>query len=112
MEGQVHLGARLSASLTVTQKPRADATTAERMAFLEREIERLREEHDRSLIAVTEQVGRVATDVARERNDRTRGNAELKRAVEDLAVGGLTLEAIGLAWLVVGVLLGTLPTTP
>lgn len=103
------VGARVSANLTFTQKPRADATTAERVAFLEQEIERLHEQDDRSLATVRERVDGVAADVARERDDRARDTADLKRAAEELGVGGLTLETIGLAWLVVGVLLGALP---
>jgi hypothetical protein len=108
LEGHAHAGARVSGHATVTVKPRAGLTIDERVTRLERELEGFRESHARDLTAVRERVDGVAADVARERDDRTRENAALKRTVEDLAVGGLNLEAVGLAWLVVGVLLGTL----
>ena len=82
---------RVSGTATLTMRPRAGATIDERVTRLEQELEGFRESHARDLIAVRERVDGLAGNVARERDDRARDHAELKRAVEEIAVGGLTL---------------------
>ncbi len=99
----------LSDRAELIAKAGPDASYEQRLTILEKEVDRLRERRERDQVAVGKRFDRVEANLTNERAERTKDYAALKEKVEDFAVGGLHLEVVGLAWLVVGVLFSTLP---
>ncbi len=97
------------ARLKVRKGAPQDASLERRVGVLEDNFAALDGEVDqlRSDLGKTEREQTKRTDA--DRLEREKADAELGRKIEEVAVGGLHLEAIGLAWLFVGVLLGTVP---
>ena len=59
--------------------------------------------------AIDEQLDQVRSGATRERTERIDADAKTDKRLEDVAVGGLRLETVGLSWLLVGIVFGTLP---
>lgn len=79
------------------------------MAILEENLNRLRDEVDGIESEIKKEIGTVTDALSRERQIR---DAELRKVaaqMEELAVGGLRLELVGLTWLVFGGLCTSIP---
>ncbi len=94
---KVRTGAPRDASLE-----RRVGVLEDNFAALDGEVDQLRRGLDK-----TERDQTNRTDA--ERLEREKADAEMGRKIEEVAVGGLHLEAIGLTWLFAGVLLATVP---
>jgi hypothetical protein len=83
----------------------APATPVEKLERRIQSLENEVEHHGRKLAGVKADVERLDTALSGERAQR----ATLEQMVHKLATGGLNLQTLGLIWLFIGVVLGTLP---
>lgn len=99
----------LSGTGTVTVGARANATLDERMSAVEQQVGRLRGDLStaQSRIAAEEEARKDAD--AKEQAERVKGDNEVRRQVEDLGVGNIDSEVVGVWWLIVGELAVTFP---
>jgi hypothetical protein len=105
-----HLNMTATADLTVIRGPLADgATTDDRVRRLEQVAEDLRREQAALRAQTLARTEQLARDLETARQALERSSEENRRALGDLAGGGLRLDAIGIACLVVGV---TFTSTP
>ncbi len=95
-----------TASAVGTVGPR---TTEERLADLEQAVRTVREDLSTRAQALATSIGAVRDQVQSEATEREAAIRKVLAQIEDLSVGGLRLEAIGLWWLVVGVLFTSVP---
>ena len=104
----------LSASSALTAKvtvgPRPDASVEERVAALERRMADLEAELQNATAGLRQQIGGLSEGAVDERRERELAGREISHRIETVAVGGLRLEMVGLAWLVVGVLCTSIPS--
>lgn len=95
------------ARLTVRAGP--DSSLDRRVAILEENLDRLREEVDANESKIKKEVGAVRDALSREQQARDNEFRKMGAQMEELAVGGLHLELVGLTWLVVGGLGTSIP---
>jgi hypothetical protein len=103
--GQVE--ARSSAEAIVAPGP--DAPLERRVEILEAKLENLRAKLDQTVQDFSKRLARVRDDVRQERMERVENVTTVEKKFEEVSIGGIHLEMMGLTWLLVGVLLGTLP---
>ena len=80
-----------------------------RVALLEENLNRLRDEVDAKENKIGRELSAVRGAIEEERRAREKEARRITRQMEELAVGGLHLELIGLTWLVLGVLGTSIP---
>jgi len=85
-----------------------DAPIADRVTALENNLaavlDRLRKHHDRR----SKEFALLKADVSAKRAETRADLDHLRNQLEAVTVGGLHLETVGLVWLIVGLILGTL----
>jgi hypothetical protein len=86
-----------------------EASLEARVTVLEGNLSRLRDKLDRKVQDVRREPGTVREGIERETQERQAADATTTRIIEEVEVGGLHLEAIGLAWLLLGALGTTFP---
>ena len=86
-----------------------DATTEVRLSALEKNLEAMQREMDEKFQSHQKRITEVQTNVNKESQERQAKDAEVSRLIEDIGVGGLRLEVVGLAWLFVGVIFTSIP---
>jgi hypothetical protein len=86
-----------------------DASLDRRVTILEENLDRLRDEIDAKESKVRTELSTVKAAVEQEQRARETEARRLSSQMEELAVGGLHLELIGLAWLILGVLGTSIP---
>jgi len=96
-----------SALLTVKAAP--GSPIEKRVELLEKAVDLLRDYHGREIEKLDQAVERVAADLTIEQRERAQVDERLRTTVEELAVGGLHVEVVGVVWLFFGIFLGTLP---
>ena len=105
--------ASISASAVVRGRgrvgPAPNATLEQRVDSLERRLEGLNDTVDRLDDGLADEVSERQRAIASEAERRGAADQELREVVKGLAVGGIHLESIGLAWLSFGVCLATWP---
>jgi hypothetical protein len=80
-----------------------------RVTILEENLDRLRDEIDAKEKKVRTELSIVKAAVEREERARETEARRLSSQMEELAVGGLHLELVGLTWLILGVLGTSIP---
>jgi hypothetical protein len=80
-----------------------------RVAILEENLNRLRDEVDANENGIKKEVGAVRDALSREQQARDNEFRKIAAQMEELAVGGLHLELVGLTWLVFGGLGTSIP---
>jgi hypothetical protein len=103
--GYATLGGR--AKMRVGRSP--SRPVEERLASIEAELERVLEVIEEQDDRLGRQIASTQRAVDAERIQRVDGQAALKRTVDELAVGGLAFEAVGLVWLLLGLVCATFP---
>lgn len=88
---------------------RPDASVEEKLEALEKRLDNLEENVNEVRSEMRKKVSQLKKDLSKERRERAKEASKLKRQLEDLSVGGLTLEAVGVAWLLLGITLSSLP---
>jgi hypothetical protein len=87
----------------------ANASLDERVSALERELTTLRRDLNASIERAHQQVGGVKAELKEERRARERADSLTAKKVEEVAIGGLRLEIVGVLWLILGVLGTSIP---
>jgi hypothetical protein len=86
------------------------ATSLEgRVAILERTLQSFQQETRESTRRLDASLAEVGKSIEAERDQRTAAINSTSRQIEELAVGGLQLEIVGLIWLLLGTLLTNIP---
>jgi hypothetical protein len=80
-----------------------------RLSALEVNIETLKEEQAETSKELQDETRKRVEALDSERRSRESAVVELRTRVDTLGAGGLHLETAGLFWLIVGVVLGTVP---
>jgi hypothetical protein len=80
-----------------------------RIEALEKALSDLREQYSKSVIDLKDNLSRVETLVHIESNNRQTGDANISKLLEGFAVGGIHLELVGLAWLLLGMFGTSIP---
>ena len=88
---------------------RPGATLEERVSILEENLKLLRDELDTRLQGVRQEVGTVKESIERESQERRSADEKTARKIEEVAIGGLHLEVVGLVWLLLGVTAASIP---
>ena len=104
---QVNLAEAVTAvgDLSVTVTARPGAALDDRVRVLEDNLTRLREEWHSGKNALRREVGALKEAVQTERAAQASGDNRTASKIEDLAVGGLHLEYVGVTWLLFGTIL-------
>jgi hypothetical protein len=97
---------RLSGTLT-TRAPRT--TLDERVAGLEEDVRKLRDELSKTTLDIRTEADRRARDIEETRRASATAVGALSSQIEDLSVGGLNFEAVGVVWVMVGTFVSTFP---
>jgi hypothetical protein len=101
--------ATMAGDLRVDLVPRPGATLAERVSILEEKLKHLRDELDTKIQGVRREVDTVKKSVERESQERRVGDEKMAREIEEVAIGGLHLEVVGLIWLFLGIMASGIP---
>ena len=88
---------------------RPGATLDERVSILEENLKLLRDELDSRLQGVRQELGTVKESIERESQERRVADEKTARKIEEVAIGGLHLEVVGLVWLLLGVTAASIP---
>lgn len=81
----------------------------ERVSILEENLNRLREELTVKKQEFQQGIQTVKVQIEREAQERRTENQQVTQKIEEVAVGGLHLETVGLLWLVLGVIATSIP---
>ena len=98
-----------SATLSVWRHAAPSAPIEDRVAALEGNIETLKQDIESATKRSIESAGRLATELNTERQAREATDAAIRSQIEKFAAGGLHIEAAGLVWLILGIVLATVP---
>jgi hypothetical protein len=80
-----------------------------RLAALHQNVETLREELSKQSNKAHAEALALHREVDEERSTRSRDTADIRNTLRTLGAGGLHIELVGVAWLVTGVVLATVP---
>jgi hypothetical protein len=86
-----------------------DATIEQRVQLLEQNLDRLFEENRQTIDRNEVRFRKIEQDALGETEQRTAGEIRLSQQIEDLAVGDFHLEAIGIVWLLLGIIFTNIP---
>lgn len=100
----------IGANATLSQwRGYQDKTLEERVAALIGNVEELRTQLDQTTQTLKAELGKLQDSVAKDRDARIREEAELRRLLTALGVSGIHIDAAGVVWLALGIVLSTIP---
>lgn len=109
LQGTAAGHALASGELRLVKSAAPGAELERRVAALEENLARFRDEYDAKVVRILSEIAVVNANVEREAQARAAAQRKLAKSIEDFAVGGLSLEFVGLAWLFVGLVLASSP---
>lgn len=109
LSGKAALAIGGAATGTLSRGPRPNATHEERIADLEADLSALRSTVTQFSATTRDNFAKVNRHLAEEQDARVTADAESKATVEEFAAGALHLEAVGVAWLLFGILGSNIP---
>jgi hypothetical protein len=77
--------------------------------MLEENLKLLRDELDTKLQGVRRELGTLKESIDHESQERRVADEKTARKIEEVAIGGLHLEVVGLIWLFLGVTAASIP---
>lgn len=100
-------GARVSvnADATVTR----NLTIEERINVLEQNYANLREDLDRSAVELKRDMAETKMEIDKNLSHMNLKITDVESKVDDYAVGGMSLEIVGLGWLFFGIIFASIP---
>ena len=98
-----------SATVTTWRECGVDAPLDERIAVLESNVATLRNELSVDRTRTREDATKVSTALGQEVHAREAADNTIRQRVEAFGAGGLHIEATGLFWLILGIVLATIP---
>lgn len=84
-------------------------TIEERVDALEKNLKGLDERFNQARNEIEAKVRKQSESIDEERRTRASADENLRKTIEDTETGGLHLSAVGLVWLLVGLILSTIP---
>ena len=87
----------------------SQATLVERVEKLEENLKRLQGEVDSRVQGLRQELGTVKESIERESQGRREADEKTARRIEEMAIGGIHLEVVGLLWLFLGVIAAGIP---
>lgn len=93
----------------VVRAVRPGAPLEERLSALEENVDDLRKDVDRTNVRFTGELTMLTRQIESESKERRREGHDAARIIEEVAVGGLHLETVGLFWLVLGAVGTSIP---
>ena len=93
----------------VTVGVRPDAALEERVSVLEQNLQGLQEEIDTRFQQLREELSVARQGIQRETRERLAEDQKAMAKIEEVAVGGLHLEFVGLLWLILGTIGTSVP---
>lgn len=102
-------GAHMTGEARVRLSVGPGASVDQRLDVLAENVNRLEQELDAKIGELRRKIGEVEESLSRESRERSAGDESTARKIEELAVGGLHLEVVGLLWLMLGVLGTSIP---
>ncbi len=93
----------------ITTGVRPDASPEERLAALEENVNQLHKDFANLAGRFDTEGAKLHEVIKQEQDQRESTDEDIKSTLEDLAVGGLHLEAVGLVYLIFGLILATIP---
>lgn len=110
LEGVGAIGsAQAFGDLRVSRGTRPDAPLEERVSTLEQNLRLFQEELDARVQQLRRELTGTKESIDRERRERVADNQRTNQKIDEVAVGGLYLEIVGLFWLILGVTGATIP---
>ena len=109
LQASVASAAAVAGECRVVRTPRPGAPLDERVSALESDLASLRDELDAKVGGLRADIRALSDKIKHERRERERADQQTARRVEEVAVGGLHLETVGLFWLVMGTLGTSIP---
>jgi hypothetical protein len=94
---------------TVRISASANSTSEERISLMEKDVDLLWTSLDRLQKDFAENIRKVSARTTKDVLTLKRVDQQLQNHLEEVAVGGLRLEVVGLSWLLIGLVLATLP---
>ena len=85
------------------------ASVEQRLSILEGNLNLLRGELDTEILEIHRRLKDTKENLQRESHERREGIQDINNNIEELAIGGLHLETIGLTWLFIGVIGASIP---
>jgi len=104
MHGMVAGGSAIAGTLCTSPE-----TLETRVEKLEKALNVLKEQHGKMLRTLEDNLSRVESLVHDEGNKRQLGDADISKMLEEVAVGGIHLEVVGLVWLLLGMFGTSIP---
>ncbi|WP_420457193.1 hypothetical protein [Rubrivirga sp.] len=98
-----------AASGRIIQGLREDAPVEERLKYLEDRYKELRSDFSDTSRRLNQSISAVRDQLSKERRERQEQTDKLRIQLEELTVGGLKLETIGLVWLLIGIVCSSIP---
>jgi hypothetical protein len=109
LKASVSGSSRMSADLRVVHGIRPGASLEDRILALEKNLDGLRDELDANVLKLRRELDSVHETIEQESAVQRQKYDVIDRKIEEVAVGGLHLESVGLLWLVLGVLGASIP---
>jgi uncharacterized protein YeaO (DUF488 family) len=88
---------------------RVGGTIEQRLDGLEREIDALRKEAQERENKFEDHLSEVRAELSQEKQERAKAHADIESKLENVAVGGLHLDVIGLWWLILATIATSVP---
>jgi hypothetical protein len=85
------------------------ASVEQRVSILEGNLNQLQDEVDTKVRELRNKSDELKNDLRREGEERRTADDAVTRRIEEVAIGGLHLEIVGLVWLTVGVVGASVP---
>ena len=98
-----------TATLSVWRRAVASAPLEERLSAIEANVETLKQDLESTSRRLQMSFDRLATELTEERRTRESTDTAIRDQVEKFAAEGLHVEAAGLLWLILGIVLATVP---
>ena len=108
-QGGLEAVAKVRAEGQVVRGVRPGSPLDERVKALEENLNQLRDELDKKAQEVNRELGGLKKDLQQESQERQAADKGVTRQIEEVAIGGIHLEIVGLVWLFLGVLGASLP---
>lgn len=96
------------ATLTTEKKP--TPTLEQRIYDLEKELKSMQEQIENTERKLNIETKNRISAIKIEQNARNKSIAGIEKFIEEVSVGGIYLESVGLGWLTIGIFLSTIPS--
>lgn len=109
VEMDLTLPALIASGHATMSKAERGHTLEDRVTTLEKELERVSSQIDEIKRSVSEAKNKQTETIRNETKERRRGDREIRSQMKEAVIGGIHLEAAGVAYIALGIVLTTFP---